>query len=197
MAWQGALFARIESLDEPLPVPASTLGIPAYDRSGECTMRSFNTGPEIEYPTEALFRYGVGAVVAPLRSGCRRRHPCSHDRRIDPARRAGRSRRSDAPAMASREGPALCGELPHPRVVLLHGAIRASVASTLSAIPPYFEVSDENHPALRRCAAPGRTCSPNPRGGPVVAAHRVGRDGSSRRLEPHHAGEDRARRFTS
>ena len=64
MAWQGALFARIESLDEPLPVPASTLGIPAYDRSGECTMRSFNTGPEIEYPTEALFRYGVGAVVA-------------------------------------------------------------------------------------------------------------------------------------
>jgi hypothetical protein len=64
MAWQGALFARIESLDEPLPVPASTLGIPAYDRSGECAMRSSNTGPEIEYPTEALFRYGVGAVVA-------------------------------------------------------------------------------------------------------------------------------------
>jgi outer membrane biosynthesis protein TonB len=26
-------------------------------------MRAFNTGPEIEYPTEALFRYGVGAVV--------------------------------------------------------------------------------------------------------------------------------------
>ena len=26
-------------------------------------MRAFNTGPEIQYPTEALFRYGVGAVV--------------------------------------------------------------------------------------------------------------------------------------
>jgi hypothetical protein len=63
MAWQGALHARIESLDEPLPVPPSTLSIPPYDRSGQCTMRAFNTGPDIAYPTEALFRYGVGAVV--------------------------------------------------------------------------------------------------------------------------------------
>ena len=63
MAWQGALFARIESLDEALPVSLPTL-TSGYDRSGECTMRGFNAGPEIEYPTEALFRYGVGAVVA-------------------------------------------------------------------------------------------------------------------------------------
>ncbi|HUQ53119.1 MAG TPA: hypothetical protein VM692_12920 [Gammaproteobacteria bacterium] len=67
MAWQGALYARIETLNEPLPLPPSTLGmqdIPSYDRRGECSMRASNAGPEIEYPTEALFRYGVGAVVA-------------------------------------------------------------------------------------------------------------------------------------
>ena len=46
---------------------------PADDRSGECTMRSFSAGPEIEYPTEALDRYGVGAVVAHFGSGRRRR----------------------------------------------------------------------------------------------------------------------------
>jgi hypothetical protein len=63
MAWQGALLARVESLGEALPVP-SLLNVPAYDRSGQCSMRASNAGPEIKYPTEALFRYGVGAVVA-------------------------------------------------------------------------------------------------------------------------------------
>jgi hypothetical protein len=67
MAWQGALYARVETLNEPLPVPPSTFGlqdIPPFDRRGQCVMTGMNTGPEIEYPTEALFRYGVGAVVA-------------------------------------------------------------------------------------------------------------------------------------
>lgn len=63
MAWQGALHARIESLDEPLPVPLPP-GLPGYDSSGDCVMRSANTGPEIEYATPALFRFGVGAAVA-------------------------------------------------------------------------------------------------------------------------------------
>jgi hypothetical protein len=63
MAWQGALLARVASLDEALPVLLQP-GNPAYDRSGQCTMRAFNDGPEIEYPPQALFRYGVGAVVA-------------------------------------------------------------------------------------------------------------------------------------
>ena len=63
MAWQGALMARIESLDEALPVP-SMLSVPTYDRSRQCNMRAFNSGPDIQYPTEALFRYGVGAVVS-------------------------------------------------------------------------------------------------------------------------------------
>jgi hypothetical protein len=64
MAWQGALIARIETLDEPAPVPSLAPGIAGYDRRGECVMRASNSGPEIEYPTEALFRYGVGSVVA-------------------------------------------------------------------------------------------------------------------------------------
>jgi hypothetical protein len=66
MAWQGALYARVETLNEPLPVQPmlGTQDIPFLDRRGQCVMTGMNTGPEIEYPTEALFRYGVGAVVA-------------------------------------------------------------------------------------------------------------------------------------
>jgi hypothetical protein len=63
MAWQGALLARLESLDETLPV-MGLLRMPAYDGANRCRMRGFNSGPQIQYPTEALFRYGVGAVVA-------------------------------------------------------------------------------------------------------------------------------------
>ena len=63
MAWQGALLARLESLDETLPV-ASLLRMPVYDGGNRCRMRAFNAGPEIKYPSEALFRYGVGSVVA-------------------------------------------------------------------------------------------------------------------------------------
>jgi hypothetical protein len=63
MAWQGALLARLQSLDETLPV-MSLLRMPAYDGGNRCRMRAFNAGPEVQYPSEALFRYGVGAVVA-------------------------------------------------------------------------------------------------------------------------------------
>jgi hypothetical protein len=64
MAWQGALLARQETLNEAAPVALPTLqSIPVYDGRGLCRMRAFNGGPELEYPTEALFRYGVGAVV--------------------------------------------------------------------------------------------------------------------------------------
>jgi hypothetical protein len=63
MAWQGALLARLESLDETLPV-MSLLRMPAYDGGNRCRMRALNDGPEVQYPSEALFRYGVGAVVA-------------------------------------------------------------------------------------------------------------------------------------
>jgi hypothetical protein len=64
MAWQGALLARIESLDETLPIPQLLPSAPTYNRGIPCSLRAFNSGPEIKYPTEALFRYGVGAVVA-------------------------------------------------------------------------------------------------------------------------------------
>ena len=64
MAWQGALLARIESLGESLPIPQLMPSIPTYNRGIPCALRAFNDGPEISYPTEALFRYGVGAVVA-------------------------------------------------------------------------------------------------------------------------------------
>jgi hypothetical protein len=64
MAWQGALLARQETLNESAPVALPTLqSIPVYDARGLCRMRAFNAGPELQYPTEALFRYGVGAVV--------------------------------------------------------------------------------------------------------------------------------------
>jgi hypothetical protein len=64
MAWQGALLARQETLNEAAPVALPTLQrIPVYDGRGLCRMRAFNAGPELQYPTEALFRYGVGAVV--------------------------------------------------------------------------------------------------------------------------------------
>jgi hypothetical protein len=64
MAWQGALLARQETLDEAAPVTLPTMrSIPVYDGRGLCGMRAFNAGPELKYPTEALFRYGVGAVV--------------------------------------------------------------------------------------------------------------------------------------
>ena len=64
MAWQGALLARQETLDEAAPVTLPTMrSIPVYDGRGLCRMRAFNAGPELKYPTEALFRYGVGAVV--------------------------------------------------------------------------------------------------------------------------------------
>lgn len=68
MAWQGALLARLDSMGEDggleLPSNPSSRDIPIpADFNRLCGMRALNTGPEIEYPTEALFRYGVGAVV--------------------------------------------------------------------------------------------------------------------------------------
>jgi hypothetical protein len=68
MAWQGALLARLDSMGEnrdfELPSNPSSRNIPVpADFTRLCGMRAFNTGPEIEYPTEALYRYGVGAVV--------------------------------------------------------------------------------------------------------------------------------------
>lgn len=64
MAWQGALLARQETLNESAPIALPTLqSIPVYDARDLCRMRAFNAGPELQYPTEALFRYGVGAVV--------------------------------------------------------------------------------------------------------------------------------------
>lgn len=67
MAWHGALLARLDSMNEnrgfDLPSNPSSRDIPVPDFDSHCSMSAFNTGPEIEYPTEALFRYGVGAVV--------------------------------------------------------------------------------------------------------------------------------------
>jgi hypothetical protein len=64
MAWQSALFARIQSAGAVLP-PLPPLGadVPPFDQSALCKLRTVTTGAEIEYPPEALSRYGVGAVV--------------------------------------------------------------------------------------------------------------------------------------
>lgn len=66
LGWQGALLARLESLGEAPPTPTLLVtvpDIPPFDGRGLCALRAFDTGPEIQYPAEALLRYGVGAVV--------------------------------------------------------------------------------------------------------------------------------------
>jgi hypothetical protein len=63
MAWQSALLAKIES-DGGAPPQPPTFGrdLPAFDGAALCSVRTIR-GAQVEYPPEALDRYGVGAVV--------------------------------------------------------------------------------------------------------------------------------------
>jgi hypothetical protein len=63
MAWQSALLAKVESDGEAPPQPP-TFGrdMPTFDNDDWCSVRTIRRA-EVEYPPEALNRYGVGAVV--------------------------------------------------------------------------------------------------------------------------------------
>jgi outer membrane biosynthesis protein TonB len=64
LVWQSALLAKVQSIKGELPAPP-TFGsdMPAFDDGALCRMRTIRNGAEVEYPPEALDRYGVGAVV--------------------------------------------------------------------------------------------------------------------------------------
>lgn len=67
LAWQAAVFAKLETIGEPLPSPPiAGNDVPPLDDSDRCAMRVTRGDTEIEYPPEALDRYGVGAVVVHL-----------------------------------------------------------------------------------------------------------------------------------
>ena len=67
MVWQSALLAKIQSANGALPA-APTFGgdMPPFDDNALCRMRTIRNGAQVEYPPEALERFGVGAVVVHL-----------------------------------------------------------------------------------------------------------------------------------
>jgi hypothetical protein len=67
LAWQTALLARVESAGQPppLPLPLDSDG-PPPDDGDRCALRVLRGGAELDYPAEALDRYGAGAVVVQL-----------------------------------------------------------------------------------------------------------------------------------
>jgi hypothetical protein len=66
LAWQAAVFAKVQSLGDRLPAPLTTDADIVISESARCVMRVIRTGGQIEFPREALDRWGVGAVVVYL-----------------------------------------------------------------------------------------------------------------------------------
>jgi hypothetical protein len=67
LAWQSALLAKAQGQKQELrAAPAFGSDMPAFDDNAWCRMRTIRDGAEVEYPPEALDRYGVGAVVVHL-----------------------------------------------------------------------------------------------------------------------------------
>jgi hypothetical protein len=64
LAWQAALLSKLRSSGVPPPAPPAEQ--PPSDPTNRCTMRTVRGEQPIEYPPEALDRYGLGAVVVHL-----------------------------------------------------------------------------------------------------------------------------------
>ena len=63
MAWQSALFAKLQSRGIDLPGdPTFGADVPPFDVDAQCKMRSIRDG-ELSYPPDVLSRFGVGSVV--------------------------------------------------------------------------------------------------------------------------------------
>ena len=64
MAWQSALFAKLQSRGIDLPEdPTFGADVPPFDADAQCKMRSIREGGELSYPPDVLSRFGVGSVV--------------------------------------------------------------------------------------------------------------------------------------
>ncbi len=64
MAWQSALFAKLEHRRLALPSnPTFGSDVPPFDVNAQCKMRSVRDSGQLSYPREVLARFGVGSVV--------------------------------------------------------------------------------------------------------------------------------------
>lgn len=64
MAWQSALFAKLENRGVALPTnPTFGSDVPPFDANAQCRMRSVRESGQLSYPPEVLARFGVGSVV--------------------------------------------------------------------------------------------------------------------------------------